>query len=144
MKLHCGLKAFAILLLLLVSAEYLPASPLCVPDRLNLKLLKGRVVDSNDRPFPNAIVEIRDYRNDRRVIKRVVADENGVFDLGKVKAGKYIVYAEALEQITYFYFPVKLSRSGKLSATEPELIITLGFGMSGCRGSSAKYGDQST
>ncbi len=92
-------------------------------------------------PAANAIVELRKGEYNGRVVARVVADKDGRFDFGKVKNGKYVIYVEAPKNISHIYFPILFKRPRKMKGNEPEIIVTLGFGYKGCRGSFAQYGD---
>ena len=62
----------------------------------NLKLdqttrVKGRVVDQTGAPFKKSRVELRKYMSEKRQIamKTVLTDEDGRFQLGSIKSGKY-------------------------------------------------------
>jgi hypothetical protein len=144
--------------LLLLYASQLFASPICVPSELKVKVLRGRVISvpiaKGQEPMANALVELRERKYKRngalveRTLKRVVTDENGGFDLGRIKSGKYLIYARwTVEELrTDFTFPVLIDYMRQSDNSEPELIITLGFSFAdeGCHGSFAKYGNQNT
>jgi hypothetical protein len=57
--------------------------------------IHGRVTDAKDVPLKNSRVELRRYVSDKKqvLLKGVNTDENGVFELGKVDAGKYRLLA---------------------------------------------------
>jgi hypothetical protein len=137
---------FSILALMLMSQSILSATPdICAYDTLKVAVLSGRIVyepsQVGTEPAANATVELRKAGYNGRVVAKVVADKDGRFDFGKVKDGKYVIYVEAPKKISDIYFPVELNKPRKLSGSEPEIKVTLGFGYKGCRGSFAQYGE---
>ena len=137
---------FLTLALILISQSIQAATPdICVYDTLNVAVLRGRVAyepsQVGTKPTANAMVELRKGEYNGRVVARIVADKDGRFDFGKVKNGKYVIYVEAPKNISHIYFPVLLNRPRKLKDSEPEIIVTLGFGYKGCHGSFAQYGE---
>lgn len=54
-----------------------------------------------------------------------------------------MIYASH-EMISSFAFRVKHKKIKKIKNDEPELKIIVGLGFTGCRGWSAKYGEQTT
>lgn len=57
--------------------------------------IHGRVTDAKDVPLKNSRVELRRYISEKKqvLLKGVNTDENGVFELGKLDAGKYRLLA---------------------------------------------------
>lgn len=120
------------------------ALDICVYDTLRVAALRGKVVyESNAAapdPVANAVIELHKFDYRERVVAKVVADKDGRFNLGKVKDGDYTVYVEAPQNVSNIWFPIRLKKSHLLKADQPEMVITLGFGLAGCRGSFAQYG----
>jgi hypothetical protein len=57
--------------------------------------IHGRVTDGKEVPLKNSRVELRRYISEKKqvLLKGVNTDENGVFELGKIEAGKYRLLA---------------------------------------------------
>ena len=129
--------------MLLSQSVMAATTDICVYDTLKVAVLRGRVVYAPSQvgiePAANATLELR--KDNGRVVARVIADKDGVFDFGKVKDGKYVIHIEALKKISNIYFPVELNKPRRLKGDEPEIKVTLGFGYKGCRGSFAQYGE---
>jgi hypothetical protein len=123
------------------------AFDICVYDTLKIAALRGRVVYASNTaesdPVSNAVIKLHkdDYRG--RVVAKVLTDKEGRFNIGKVKDGNYTVYVEAPENVSNIWFPIQLKRGNQTKANETEVIITLGLGLAGCRGSFAQYGKAS-
>ena len=117
---------------------------ICVYETLKVATLRGKVVygpsQAGTESAKGATVELRRAGYNGSVVKKVVADDDGGFDFGRVKDGEYVIYVEAPQKISSIYFPVELKNARELKEDEPKLQVTLGFGYKGCRGSFAQYG----
>jgi hypothetical protein len=85
--------------------------------RPNLELSKsahiaGRVTDGHDSPLKKSRVELRKYISQRKqtAVKVTTTDENGYFDMGTVKAGRYRFLASPTRG---FQQPTNLECHGK-------------------------------
>lgn len=117
---------------------------LCVTSRIKTKQLKGIAADSRGNPFPNIKLELKNPNDFDFVIKTVVTDDEGKFDFGEMKSGRYVIYASN-QYVPSFSFQVKHKKVKKIKDDEPKLKITVGVTFSGgCKGWSASYGKQST
>jgi hypothetical protein len=137
---------FLVLALMFMSQSILAATPdICAYDTLRVPVLRGAIVYERSQvgiePAANATVELRKAGYNGRVVARVVADKDGRFNFGKVKDGKYVIYAEAPKKISVIYFPIEYKKQRKQMDDEAEIKVTLGFGYKGCRGSFAQFGD---
>jgi hypothetical protein len=123
------------------------ALDICVYDTLKVAALRGKVVyESNTAardPVANAVVELHKFDYRGRVVAKAVADKDGRFNLGNVKDGEYTVYVEAPQNVSNIWFPIRLDKSHRRKAGQPEMVITLGLGIAGCRGSFVQYGKMS-
>lgn len=81
------MKNLIIVLFFLIAFSTIQTKALCVTDSIKTKQLKGIAADSNGNPFPNVKIELKNINDYEFVIKSVVTDEQGKFDLGEIKSG---------------------------------------------------------
>ena len=133
------------LVLTFVSVQ-VSALDICAYDTLEVSALSGIVFyepsQVGTEPVVNATVELRKDIYPRRLVAKTTTDKDGRFNFGKIRGGKYVIYVEAPQRISHIYFPVQFNRPRKLTGSEPEIRVTLGFGYKGCAGSFAQYGDR--
>lgn len=124
------------------------AQGICVPERLTVKKLHGRVVSQLERgesPLPGASVTLlrNGYRGRRVAGTRT--DENGNFDLGRVRRGKYVLKISYSELVP-FYVGVDVVNAGtpRQKDSRREIVVTMGADfVSPCGGSRAEVKDRS-
>jgi hypothetical protein len=135
--------------LILISLS-IPAAALdtCVPGKLKVAVLRGRVITAPTQvgiePIANVAVELRKGSYSGPLVARVVTSQDGRFDFGRVPNGKYVIIVDAPPGLSGFSFPIQFKNAPASKNDEPEMSITVGFGYKGCHGSYAQYKDART
>jgi len=137
-------KIIIVLLACLFSFSASETKALCITKLIKIKQLRGIATDNRGNPFPNVKIELRNVNDFDFVIKSVETNNEGNFDLGEIKSGKYTIYA-GNEYLSSFAFEVKYKKVKKIKNNEPQLKIVVGTAITGgCRGWSASYGKRGT
>lgn len=142
-KLMCTL--LSVLFCSTLFAKDVLAQGLCEPYHFRIDKIKGRVVSDGpkgDEPIPNAKIELRRIKDNLKieVIKTVFSSNEGFFDLGKIKKGKYQI-AVSQEELNFidFFFGITRAERKKILKNEEYLYIKLGVSvLKPCGGGKAK------
>ena len=87
-------KSGLFVLLLLSVQRPAQVEAICSPDPVRVKHVQGQVYfasDQNRRSLEDAVVEIIDRANTKKLIATATSDANGNFDFAGIKPGRYLL-----------------------------------------------------
>jgi len=117
------------------------AQGICVPDKLSVEAVRGKVMSHSqrERPIVDATVSLLEDRYQGRVIAQTTTDASGKYALKDVKPGTYMLKVAAAHLVAFYVrVTVARNRPSTHAAPQQELVILMGAAFTEpCAGSVA-------